>query len=103
MIVAFARKSMSFHSSSSIFNGFFSILNRALCVPSFTSNDSFGMKTRLLLHEVDVTLAGLKRCDLQRDAFFGMKTWLSGRNFGRVEKGRVFRDEDATVGCESVP
>jgi len=65
------------------------------------------MKTRLLLHEVDATLAGLNRCDLWRDASFGMKTRLFGRNSGRVEKmrpseGRVFWDEDATVGCESV-
>ena len=30
---------MSFHSSSSIFDGFFSIPRKALCVPSFTSND----------------------------------------------------------------
>jgi len=30
---------MLFHSSSSIFDGFFSIPSRALCVPSFTSND----------------------------------------------------------------
>ena len=30
---------MSFHSSSSIFDGFFSLPSRALYVPSFTSND----------------------------------------------------------------
>ena len=69
----------------------------------FYRGASFGMKTRLLLYEVDATLAQLKICDLRRGASFGMKTRLSGRNSGRVEKGRVVRDEDATVGCESVP
>ena len=69
---------------------------------------SFGMKMRLLFYEVDATLAQLKRCDLRRDASFGMKTQLSGRNSGLVEKvrpseGHVSWDEDATVGCESVP
>jgi len=38
MFVAFVRKLMSFHSSSSFFDGFFSIPSRVLCVPSFTSN-----------------------------------------------------------------
>jgi len=39
MIIVFARKSMLFHSPSSIFDDFFSILSRALYMPSFTSND----------------------------------------------------------------
>jgi len=39
MIIMFAWKSMSFDSSSSIFDGFFSIPSRALCVLSYTNND----------------------------------------------------------------
>ena len=46
------------------------------------------MTTRALLHEVDATLA------LRRDVFFGMKTRLSGRSSGLVEKARPFEGRD---------